>query len=132
MCGGRGARTERALVPLSQRESEIPRHVAEASTNPEIAELPYGSERTVEHHVRGILHKLVLPNRAAKAAWVVRSPRYELRARRAGNARSSRIACFPRCAGRGNAMLSSSGAASERRHPNGAGKRRECVILKRV
>ncbi|MEZ3160073.1 helix-turn-helix transcriptional regulator [Microbacterium sp. BWT-B31] len=61
------------LAPLSAREAEVARLVADGRTNREIATTLFLSERTVEQHVRSILHKLALPNRAAVAAWVARS-----------------------------------------------------------
>lgn len=61
--------------PLSPREGEIAALVAEGRTNREIAGGLHLSERTVEQHVRSILHKLTLPNRAAIAAWVARGDR---------------------------------------------------------
>lgn len=60
------------LHPLSARETEVADQIAGASTNREIAAALHLSERTVEQHVRSILHKLDLPNRAAVAAWVTR------------------------------------------------------------
>lgn len=63
--------SEGGFAPLSRREAEVANLVAEARTNREIASTLFLSERTVEQHVRSILHKLRLPNRAAIAAWVV-------------------------------------------------------------
>lgn len=62
-----------SLPPLSPRETEVARLVGQGRTNREIAATLYLSERTVEQHVRSILHKLDLPNRSAIAAWVVRA-----------------------------------------------------------
>ncbi len=73
----RAAQQERGLLearssPLTRREAEIAALVADGRTNREIAGSLYLSERTVEQHVRSILQKLTLPNRAAVAAWVAR------------------------------------------------------------
>jgi len=62
--------TQMALAPLSPRETEVARLVSEALTNREIATRLFLSERTVEQHVRSILHKLGFSHRAAIAAWV--------------------------------------------------------------
>ena len=62
--------TSNALAPLSPRETEVARLVSEALSNREIATTLFLSERTVEQHVRSILHKLGFANRAAIAAWV--------------------------------------------------------------
>lgn len=64
-----------ALAPLSPRETEIARFIADARTNREIATTLFLSERTVEQHVRSILHKLGAPNRAAIVGWVLRAGR---------------------------------------------------------
>ncbi|MET1017976.1 MAG: helix-turn-helix transcriptional regulator [Leifsonia flava] len=62
-----------ALGPLSPRESDVARLIAEGASNREIASTLYLSERTVEQHTRTILRKLDQPNRAAVAVWVVRA-----------------------------------------------------------
>ncbi|QEO16072.1 response regulator transcription factor [Agromyces intestinalis] len=62
-----------SLAPLSPRETEVARHIADGASNRAIADALYLSERTVEQHVRSILRKLELPNRAAVAAWVTRA-----------------------------------------------------------
>ena len=58
--------------PLSAREQEVLRLVAEGRTNREIAEALVLSERTVVHHVTHILDKLGLSSRAAATAWAFR------------------------------------------------------------
>ncbi|MEF3402283.1 helix-turn-helix transcriptional regulator [Agromyces sp. CCNWLW203] len=63
------------LAPLSPRETEVARRVAAGDSNRAIADSLFLSERTVEQHVRNIMHKLALPNRTAVATWVARSGR---------------------------------------------------------
>lgn len=58
--------------PLTPRETEVLRLVADGLSNRAIAETLSLSERTVEHHVRHILAKLDLGSRAAAAAYAVR------------------------------------------------------------
>ena len=60
--GGRG--------PLSQREHEVARLVADGLTNKEIGARLFISEHTVDSHVRGILNKLGFDSRARIAAWI--------------------------------------------------------------
>jgi DNA-binding CsgD family transcriptional regulator len=60
----------RALGPLSRREGQVARMIARGLTNRQIAEELVLSERTVEQHVRSILHKLDLSNRTSVAAWL--------------------------------------------------------------
>ena len=66
---GLGAtRVEGDLLPgLSDRETEVLRHLAEGLTDREIAERLGISPRTVETHVGSILHKLGVRNRAQAA-----------------------------------------------------------------
>ena len=63
----------RSASPLSARETEVARLVAEALTNREIADRLVLSERTVETHVRSILSKLGFTTRTEIATWVVRA-----------------------------------------------------------
>jgi DNA-binding CsgD family transcriptional regulator len=71
--------SQRATDPrtvLSPRENEVAALIADGASNREIAQALFLSERTVEQHVRSILRKLDVPNRAAVAAWITR-PRDE-------------------------------------------------------
>ena len=56
--------------PLSQRELEVARLVADGLTNKEIGTRLFISEHTVDSHVRGILNKLGFDSRARIAAWI--------------------------------------------------------------
>jgi predicted ATPase/DNA-binding CsgD family transcriptional regulator len=56
--------------PLSQREQEVARLVADGLTNKEIGARLFISEHTVDSHVRGILNKLGFDSRARIAAWI--------------------------------------------------------------
>jgi DNA-binding CsgD family transcriptional regulator len=68
---GRGHATEEeAWYPLTVREFEVARHIAEGMTNPEIAEALVVSPKTVSSHVEHILAKLGVNRRAEIATWV--------------------------------------------------------------
>ncbi len=58
--------------PLTEREVEVLRLVAQGMSNQEIAEALVISERTVANHVSSILAKLHLANRVQAALWAVR------------------------------------------------------------
>ena len=67
-----GQRSEDAerWAPLTAREFEVARLVAEGRTDPEIAAELGLSPRTVGSHVTHILDKLGVTRRTAIAAWV--------------------------------------------------------------
>lgn len=58
--------------PLTEREVEVLKLVAQGMSNPEIAAALVVSERTVANHVANILDKLHLANRTKAALWAVR------------------------------------------------------------
>jgi NarL family two-component system response regulator LiaR len=58
--------------PLTEREVEVLRLVAQGLSNVEIAEKLVVSERTVRTHVSHILDKLHLANRTQMALYAVR------------------------------------------------------------
>lgn len=66
---GRGSEEE-AWYPLSVREFEVARHIAEGMTNAQIAAELFISPKTVSAHVEHILAKLGANRRAEIAAWV--------------------------------------------------------------
>jgi DNA-binding CsgD family transcriptional regulator len=55
--------------PLSTRELEVLRLIANGRTNKEIADVLCLSERTIDRHVSNILSKLDVPSRAAATAY---------------------------------------------------------------
>jgi len=59
--------------PLTEREVETLRQVAQGLTNQEISEKLYISERTVGKHVSNILEKLHLANRTQAALYALRT-----------------------------------------------------------
>jgi len=59
--------------PLSERELEVLKLVAQGRTNLEIAEGLYISERTVGNHIGSILGKLHLANRTQAALYALRT-----------------------------------------------------------
>ena len=66
---GRGAELE-PWHPLTVREYEVARKIAEGLTNAAIAEELFVSPKTVSAHVEHILAKLGASRRAEVAAWV--------------------------------------------------------------
>jgi DNA-binding NarL/FixJ family response regulator len=70
--GHAGADGTSAETPLSERELDILRLVAEGCDNDEIAERLFLSPRTVKNHVSSILAKLEMDNRVQAAVYAVR------------------------------------------------------------
>ena len=68
--GGRSPEQRFSAGPLSAREMEVARLVAEGLSNPAIARRLYLSRPTVASHVAHILTKLGFASRAQIAAWV--------------------------------------------------------------
>ncbi len=58
--------------PLTEREVEVLKRVAQGLTNQEIADMLHISERTVRNHVGNILNKLHLANRTQAALYALR------------------------------------------------------------
>ena len=73
--GGQPAQPRVPAGPLSAREMEVARLVAEGLSNPAIARRLYLSRPTVASHVAHILTKLGFASRAQIAAWVARQSR---------------------------------------------------------
>jgi DNA-binding CsgD family transcriptional regulator len=67
---GRPARPRATSVPLSAREMEVARLVAQGLSNREIAERLVISKWTADNHVANILRKLDLARRAQVATWL--------------------------------------------------------------
>jgi non-specific serine/threonine protein kinase len=67
------AAPEPAAPPLTQRETQVARLVAEGHSNKEIAARLVISQRTAEGHVEHILTKLGFTSRAQIAAWIAAS-----------------------------------------------------------
>lgn len=59
-------------VPLTQRESEVLRQLANGLTNKEIAQALNISYETVKEHVQHILRKIGVSDRTQAAVWAVR------------------------------------------------------------
>ncbi|WP_217915166.1 response regulator [Miltoncostaea marina] len=58
---------------LTPRETDVLRHVAAGATNREVAAALVVSEHTVNFHMKNILHKLHLRNRAQAVAYAIRT-----------------------------------------------------------
>jgi len=61
------------VEPLSERESEVLRQLAQGQTNKDIAQSLILSVRTVEAHLRSIFAKLDVRSRTEAALWAVRN-----------------------------------------------------------
>jgi DNA-binding NarL/FixJ family response regulator len=59
-------------APLTQRESDVLRHLAHGLTNKQIAEQLHISYETVKEHVQHVLGKIGVSDRTQAAVWAVR------------------------------------------------------------
>ncbi|MEN6556576.1 MAG: response regulator transcription factor, partial [Thermoguttaceae bacterium] len=59
-------------VPLTQRETQVLRHVALGLSNKEIGKSLEISVETVKEHVQNILRKIAVTDRTQAAVWAVR------------------------------------------------------------
>ncbi|MHC4406472.1 MAG: response regulator transcription factor, partial [Planctomycetota bacterium] len=59
-------------VPLTQRETQVLRHVALGLSNKEIGRSLEISVETVKEHVQNILRKIAVSDRTQAAVWAVR------------------------------------------------------------
>jgi DNA-binding NarL/FixJ family response regulator len=59
-------------VPLTQRETQVLRHLALGLSNKEIGKSLEISVETVKEHVQNILRKIVVSDRTQAAVWAVR------------------------------------------------------------
>jgi DNA-binding NarL/FixJ family response regulator len=59
-------------TPLTQREGEVLRQMANGLTNKQIAETLHISYETVKEHVQHIMHKIGVRDRTQAAVWAVR------------------------------------------------------------
>ena len=57
-------------TPLTRREEEVARRIADGLTNRQIAAELGLSERTIDAHLRNIMSKLGVNSRAQVAAWI--------------------------------------------------------------
>jgi DNA-binding CsgD family transcriptional regulator len=64
-----------STAPLSKREAEVARLVAEGLSNKQIGARLLISEHTVDSHVRSILNKLGVGSRAQVATWLASAGR---------------------------------------------------------
>ena len=59
-------------IPLTQRETQVLRHIALGLSNKEIAQSLTISVETVKEHVQNILRKIAVSDRTQAAVWAVR------------------------------------------------------------
>ena len=64
---------EAVIAPLTNRETQIMRYIADGNTNKEIGHVLGISEQTIKSHVSAILRKLNANDRAHAVALAIRS-----------------------------------------------------------
>ncbi len=69
--GGPGSRDRDGGEPLTPREQEVLQQVSAGRTNREIGAALFVSEETVKFHLKNIMQKLHLRNRAEVVAWAI-------------------------------------------------------------
>ena len=67
-----GDKTETIVAPLTQRERQILRYIADGNTNKKIAHILEISEQTIKNHVSAILRKLNANDRAHAVVLAIR------------------------------------------------------------
>ncbi len=60
------------VVPLTPREDEVVKLIAEAHTNPQIAQILQLAEKTVESHRANVLRKLGMRDRVELVRYAIR------------------------------------------------------------
>lgn len=65
--------SRRQPEPLTERQIEVLQRIVQGQTNQEIGDALFITERTVKYHIREILQKLHLRNRAQMVAYALRS-----------------------------------------------------------
>jgi DNA-binding NarL/FixJ family response regulator len=68
-----GPQQEKPVMPLSEREVEILRLLADGLSNKAISERVSLSENTVKYHLKNILHKLNVQNRTEAVMYALRN-----------------------------------------------------------
>ena len=85
-------RQRRPREPLTPREQEVLKLIAEAHTNREIGEILHLAEKTVESHRGNLLRKLGMRDRVELVRYAIRRGLIEPLARRALLVRAARAA----------------------------------------
>ena len=74
--GKAAARVQDGEEELTVREREVLQEVSTGKTNREVGAVLFVSEETVKYHLKNIMQKLHLRNRAEVVAWAIRHDHY--------------------------------------------------------